>query len=129
MGKSGSLVNSLLLMEFLLSKCADVNRIICDQPMLTYVLSYYGCGAEPVGFLLDHGAHIDVIDYQGRTALMAAVIHYNADAVKLLLERGANVGLCDKDGKTALDFALKYKKFFDEHRPVCIFVVEITQRF
>ncbi len=67
-------------------------------------------------FLLDNGARINEVDYEGHTALMMSVIRQNSDAVKFLLERGAGASLRDKDGKTVLDFALEDKKFFDEFR-------------
>ncbi|MDO4200272.1 MAG: ankyrin repeat domain-containing protein [Clostridia bacterium] len=89
--------------------------------------------------MLDNGARINEVDYEGHTALMMSAIRQNSDAVKFLLERGADASLRDKDGKTALDFALEEKNFlmsFDvtlvallEWGQICIFVVEITQRF
>jgi ankyrin repeat protein len=55
--------------------------------------------------LLSKGAKLDLADVAGRTALINAVRHSNADAVKLLLEAGADTQTRDRDGKSALDYA------------------------
>lgn len=40
--------------------------------------------------LIDHGADIDFIDNEGRTALIHAAIHNNLEIVQLLLNLGAD---------------------------------------
>lgn len=55
--------------------------------------------------LLDEGAEIDVVDNNGRTALIWACAKGRIEIVKLLLDKGANLHVADKDGRTALIWA------------------------
>jgi ankyrin repeat protein len=61
---------------------------------------------EVVSYLLDAGAHIDVRDNRGRTALMIAAEGGHAEIANLLLARGANASLRDKAGKRAADLTV-----------------------
>lgn len=59
-----------------------------------------------IEYLLTHGANVDAVDNDRRSALMMAASRSRADAVKALLEIGkANVQLEDKDGRTAEHYA------------------------
>eukprot|EP00931_Biecheleriopsis_adriatica_P092041 TRINITY_DN6587_c0_g1_i3.p1 TRINITY_DN6587_c0_g1~~TRINITY_DN6587_c0_g1_i3.p1 ORF type:complete len:287 (+),score=48.52 TRINITY_DN6587_c0_g1_i3:31-861(+) len=55
---------------------------------------------------LTHTANIDVIDEQGRTALVLACLCSAADVVRLLLEKKACSSGCGKDGFCALHHAV-----------------------
>lgn len=60
---------------------------------------------EMVEILLDRGANIDIIDFEGWTALMEAAYFNNIDIAKLLIDRNANVNVVDSEGNTALSLA------------------------
>jgi len=53
--------------------------------------------------LLDNGANIDAINYEGNTALHHAAMYDNMDVYELLLLRGANLMVLNKKGKTPLE--------------------------
>ena len=55
--------------------------------------------------LIDAGAHLDMQDPQGRTALMYAA--GNPDAFRTLIAAGARTDIADNNGKTALDYAVE----------------------
>ncbi|MHC4118962.1 MAG: ankyrin repeat domain-containing protein [Planctomycetota bacterium] len=57
-----------------------------------------------VKLLLEHGADVDAVDKDGKTALMYAS-ESGSDIVTYLLKHGADVDAADKDGKTALMYA------------------------
>ena len=54
--------------------------------------------------LLENGADPKAVDGQGRTVIMHAVMHDNADAVERLLARGEAANTRDQKGMTALDY-------------------------
>ncbi len=54
--------------------------------------SHYGC-AEIVRILLENGAHVDLQDENGLSALMKASENGQAHVVKILLENGAQINL------------------------------------
>jgi hypothetical protein len=55
--------------------------------------------------LLEHGAHINALNRNGRTALYMASRDGALEVVRLLLKHGADVDVKDNDGKTALQVA------------------------
>ncbi|KAL4204850.1 hypothetical protein AMTRI_Chr01g134220 [Amborella trichopoda] len=59
--------------------------------------------------LLDHGADVNSVDFDGRTALHIAACQGRSDVVELLLKRGANVDPKDRWGSTPLADAIYYK--------------------
>jgi ankyrin repeat protein len=56
-----------------------------------------------IRFLLHLGAHPDVIDFAGRTALMHAVQYGHTDAVQLLRETRADAKVQDLEGHGKLN--------------------------
>ncbi len=54
---------------------------------------------------LRHSADVNEQDYDGRTALILAVMQDHLDTAKLLLDHGAKIKIKDKKKKTALDYA------------------------
>ena len=61
-----------------------------------------------VRLLVEKGADVNAINYEGETALMIAVdAGDNPEVVKLLLEKGADVNARTKEGETALMIASK----------------------
>jgi hypothetical protein len=52
--------------------------------------------------LIEHGAHVDIQNYQGATALIYAATFGRAEVAELLLAYGANAAITDQSGNTAL---------------------------
>ena len=75
-----------------------------------------GCVAC-VTTLLDHGANIDVIDPQGYSALVMAVINGHYDVAGLLIDRGIDLTLADDTGQTALYAAVDMHTMPASNRP------------
>ena len=79
-------------------------NISIHQPLVPLLVAV--CRKNPpksiVKLLLSHGAAVDAVDSQGRTALMYACSFEYQNAVKLLLEYGADVNIIGNDGNTAL---------------------------
>ena len=62
--------------------------------------------------LLDHGAAIDMLDFDGDSALGDAMVYGSFDTAKLLLERGADFTVVNDTGNTILHLAT-YSKNLD----------------
>jgi ankyrin repeat protein len=95
----------------LLARNVDVNaRYANDLTLLMWAAGADEKVAETeavriVGYLLDHGAHVDDQDARGRTALMIAAEGGRTEVATLLVARGADSALRDKAGKRAADLA------------------------
>lgn len=61
---------------------------------------------KAVVFLLQKGAHINLQDKIGRTALHLAIWPAHTQIVKILLENGANLSIQDNNGNTPLHIAV-----------------------
>ena len=57
---------------------------------------------EAVRAFLSHGASVNAVDNNGRTALMEAVFAGQLETIRELLDRGADVNAQDNDGWAAL---------------------------
>ena len=57
---------------------------------------------EMLELLLDLGAHPDVVDFQGRSAVMRAAQFGHVQCLHKLAKRGADMKICDLDGKGEL---------------------------
>lgn len=55
--------------------------------------------------LIENGAHLDLVDSAGRTALMYAVLMGHDQLVKALVDAGADATIATSDGVTPLDAA------------------------
>ena len=60
-----------------------------------------------VNLLIEGGAEVNEKDYDGKTALMAAVAAGHETIVKALLNAGADVNTIDENNHTVLDYAIK----------------------
>jgi len=58
-----------------------------------------------ISMLLEKGNDVNILDEQGRTALMYAAFNGHSSIIKKLLEKNASVNLQDKEGRTALMMA------------------------
>ena len=59
--------------------------------------------SEAVKLLIENGANVDAVNYDGATALLTAAFFCRIEAVKLLLDNGADVNARSNRGETALD--------------------------
>lgn len=55
--------------------------------------------------MIDAGAHVDITDNDGRTALSCAAENGYKETVEAFIGAGAEVDRADSDGKTALMYA------------------------
>lgn len=110
--------------EALIARGADVNRRALATDWRAQVTSEPRAQYRPVGgltpllyaarggclrcvqMLLDAGAHIDLPNPEGTTALMIAIDNQHYDVAQELLARGANPHLWDWWGRTALYIAV-----------------------
>lgn len=60
--------------------------------------------------LLKNGAHIDVMDSDGKTALMIAVVNGHQGLVEVLLSYGADLTIKNSFGKNAVEMAHSMEK-------------------
>ena len=58
--------------------------------------------------MLDEGVPVDIIDWDGLTALERAAMHNQTDVIQELLQTGANVNKRDRRGFTALHGNAKF---------------------
>ena len=56
-----------------------------------------------IQFLLDLGAHPDVVDFKGRSAVMRAVQYGHVQCLEKLAKKGADMKLCDLQGNGECD--------------------------
>jgi len=75
-----------------------------DTPLHWAANSYYPM--QTLKPLLEAGADLNTLNYNGESALHTAAISGSGSAIELLLAHGADVSLRDKNSKTALDHAL-----------------------
>ena len=52
-----------------------------------------------IQFLLDIGAHPDVVDFKGRSAVMRAAQYGHVQCLEKLAKKGAEMKLCDLEGQ------------------------------
>ena len=97
--------------EALIKKGADVNtQDIGGNTPLIIASNYtnYALSTQVMRVLLENGAGVDRVNYQGTGALHNAVRSNNPKMVKVLLEHKANVNLRNGFGKTPLYIARYY---------------------
>ena len=63
--------------------------------------------------LIDAGADPDVVDQDGRTALIWAVKNGNSEVIRVLLAAGADPDIVDRRRRTAIDYADAYSMGWD----------------
>lgn len=100
--------NSLETVQLLLKAKA---KIIHEDEYGNNVLILGAGNAAIVSFILDSELlQIDKTGREGKSALLRAAEHGNAESIKLLLAAGADLHLRDSDGNTALILAVKEQK-------------------
>ena len=68
--------------------------------------------------LLNYGANINDINFNGHTILMLAVIHYRIGLIEILLNEKINIYAKNNTGETVFDIINKIKKTDDEKRKI-----------
>lgn len=92
----------IFVIRFLLEHGAGLDLDVNGLPLHVAV---QGGDYELVRLLLEKGANIEIVDKDGRTALMFAVKSGQSQVVKLLLDAGANIDTTDVNGLSALRMA------------------------
>jgi len=101
------MVQDLAILAYLVEHGASPSRPGMNGfPPLVYVARADKREApETVRFLLQHGAPVDAVGPQGKTALHQAAAAGHLRVMQVLLEYGADPALRDDSGATALDLA------------------------
>jgi len=97
--------NRLNVVEFLLSKGADINALSSSGSTPLHGAASYG-HIEVVRFLLDKGASPDIVNSGGYTPLLGASTSNHGEIVRLLVEKGANIDAKTGNGQTPLSLAV-----------------------
>jgi uncharacterized protein len=99
--------------ELLISYMTDVNQrgLLGLTALHQAASSSSNVALEVCVFLLDHGADVNAVDFEGWTPLMNAVHSKHFDIARLLLERGADASLEDWQGDRALDLLRRAKGY------------------
>ncbi|MBL1276335.1 MAG: ankyrin repeat domain-containing protein [Ectothiorhodospiraceae bacterium] len=92
----------VLVVQFLLKHGVDLEVDIKGLPLL---IAAQDGAYNMVKLLAEHGANINAVTEDGRTALMFSVKSGNIRMVKYLLDAGAKVDVTDVDGLSALRMA------------------------
>jgi ankyrin repeat protein len=74
----------------------------CDEISVGLLRASLIGDVEAVRTFLSHGASVNAVDNNGRTALMEAVFGGQLETIRELLDRGVDVNAQDNDGWTAL---------------------------
>lgn len=90
------------IVRFLLKRGVDLDADIDGLPL--HIATQNGV-YEIARLLVEHGANIDVVNREGKTALMLAVETGQSRLVKLLLDAGADIDVTDINGLSALRMA------------------------
>jgi ankyrin repeat protein len=90
-------------------------------------------GAEMIALCYDASAHVDPVDYEGKTPFMLAAEVGNTVAMQALMERGANINLTDSTGQTALHLAVYQREMSSvrwllEHTQINIYAPDNNQQ-
>jgi len=93
---------SIPVVQFLLKH--DVNLKADIEGLSLHVAARNGVN-KIAKLLVDHGANIDAVNAEGKTALMLAVKAGHVRMVEYLLSVGANIEITDANGLTALRMA------------------------
>jgi hypothetical protein len=105
---AGNQEESLAMVTALIAAGADVNSPHPDYRHTALMwASYKGNKSAVVLLLAQPGIKLDVIDIDGKTALMAAAENGHAEIAEMLLKAGANVSITDEGGETATSLAQK----------------------
>lgn len=92
--------------EYMIMDGADPNAIETRNgwtPLLR--AASLNAKAEVALVLVKYGAHLNVEDFNNKTALMTATINGNIDFVKALVNSGADMYILTEDGRTLYDLA------------------------
>ena len=94
----------LAVVRVLLEHGADVNGVGRDEkdPALLIAVKRHPTRLDMLGYLINAGAHIDMQNKKGITALMKASSRGHLEVVELLLEKGATIDQESNAGWTAL---------------------------
>ncbi len=95
----------------LLAHGANPNAMLRDNRITLLGMAAASRRNDIARMLLEHGAYVNVPNYQGNTPLHFAARRGNLAGVQLLLEAGANPCARNDEGNTPLDIAAKPDSF------------------
>jgi ankyrin repeat protein len=97
-------VNRITIVRFLLDRGVKLDLDLDGKSLPLHVAAQLGA-YEVAEMLVGHGANINTVNKQGKTALMFAVESRQIRLITYLLKSGANVNVIDANGLTALRIA------------------------
>lgn len=89
------------------SKIQELFAIKMREMVMAFFKAAINGDIEAISKLRDEGVDVNVVNWQGKNALMFAVSNGHAETVELLLDGGVDVNARDGNGQTALDIALQ----------------------
>ena len=92
------------IIKVLLTAGADPNITDADGNACLHNSIYGNWEREVLQTIIDHGAHVNITNKEGHTALMIASRKGNIDGIKVLLEAGTDPSITDAHGNTCLHF-------------------------
>lgn len=105
--------NALAMIDLLLRAGGDPNLKEYEEGLAPlHITALYGDVSSPIAIaerLLKAGADINSQDFNGNTALIAAIENNKLALVKFFLKKDANVNLSDKNGRTPLHAAVQQR--------------------
>jgi ankyrin repeat protein len=97
-----ALDNNVDLVKKLLLKGVDIDaQNENGETALTLALNEEGC-EDVVCILVENGANLNTVNYEGITTLMRAVCFEDLELVKKIVELGVDINAVDKYGDTAI---------------------------
>ncbi len=102
--------NHFIVSRELIMAGADISAIV-ENGILRLIDGSYFIPYIDVRYILKElikaGANVNIINKDGNTVLIIAVMHNDIELVKEILKAGANTYTKDSKGRTALDIALR----------------------
>lgn len=96
--------NNIGAVQGLLDKGADINGALTDSGMTPLMLAIFQRHNEITRYMILRGANLDVIDWDGRTALHIAAQNTDVRIMEMLMAYGAKQDVKDKSGHLPADY-------------------------
>lgn len=89
------------LAKFFVAHGLDVNKIDAHlrTPLIEALTVNREANVDVVQYLIDEGANVNYVGWQGTTPLHVACVYFNLESIRILLEAGADYNVVDGDGK------------------------------
>lgn len=96
-------------LDFIINELMQKDNLDEKASKIIFMYSAVTGDLEKLTHFLDKNIDVNMVDENGKTALIHAVINNHKDIIELLLKNGANINIKDKRGLTAVKYAIKNK--------------------